>query len=68
MLKHFTMVIKKKAAKQKDIEQVFTISIANFNSSEADFYLVRQIWQDLLLSLDSQIRSGQFEQRTRPQS
>lgn len=43
MLKHFTMVIKKKAAKQKDIEQVFTISIANFNSSEADFYLVRQI-------------------------
>jgi hypothetical protein len=48
MLKHFVVVIKKKAAKQKDVETVFTSSILNFKCTEATFNLIRRFVSDTL--------------------
>lgn len=41
MLKHFAIVLKKKAAKQKDVEYLFSSAIINFSASEAEFHMVR---------------------------
>lgn len=49
MVKHFTVLIKKKAAKQKDVEQALAIAIANFNTSDSDFQVVSNSKYNFLL-------------------
>lgn len=46
ILKHFSICIKKKVARQKDIEQVFVIALINFKAHESTVHLVKQYVTD----------------------